>query len=331
MTFILATGAKVYGANSYIAPGMVTEYLGTNSGQGSPGGLPASSIDDLWRKSTGTLTKTEREKLEEYCRLATIFFDDKWGGQFNGVKQFEFEGQQAQAVLGLTPFQLATNLLGTLVIGDYTYHYGPSASLTPAQEQSGRDILVNTGQSSIGAEVAGRLTDRINAAQGDEILAEGAGRNTEIENASIILIVRILSESGNYVNLISQGGDSFSILRPFHGGQHAGSQVLEFPRSGLYDSSGRLLTGVPKLVRNLCSEYALRIEAGDLSVPQTPTKDVLVTEETSTVGPISTTRKYAEPTVSPLSVIQRSEFYEFPIHQLLKTSLSGLSSGTVFR
>ena len=305
MTFILATGAKVYGANSYIAPGMVTEYLGTNSGQGSPGGLPASSIDDLWRKPTATLTQPEREKLEEYCRLATIFFDDKWGGQFNGAKQFEFEGAQATAFVGFTGSDFVGTPIGSLNIGNFNYPFGTGSTAGVG----GYEILLG-------------LIRQINEKQTEEIVASEEG-------VGIRLRIRVLSESGNFMHLSGTG--AMIVFFPFAGGQHAGSQVLEFPRTGLYDSSGRLLTGVPKLVRNLCAEYALRIEAGDLSVPQTPVKDVLVTEETSKVGPISTTRKYAEPTVSPLSVIQRSEFYEFPIHQLLKTSLSGISGGTVFR
>ena len=105
------------------------------------------------------------------------------------------------------------------------------------------------------------------------------------------------------------------------------TQGLEFPRSGLYDRAGRLVTGVPLRVEQATAEYAVR--AHSTSLFQDPTTDETgrtVTERSTRVGPIEESVRYEESS----TVTQLVKPYP-AADNLLSEYITGVSTGRVIR
>ncbi len=72
------------------------------------------------------------------------------------------------------------------------------------------------------------------------------------------------------------------------------TQTTQWPRLSAYDSESNLVEGIPKEIKDAVCEYAYRALSSDLA-PDTQSDDsgLLVSEKTTTVGPITTSIKYA--------------------------------------
>jgi len=85
----------------------------------------------------------------------------------------------------------------------------------------------------------------------------------------------------------------------FRGRKANQSQTTQWPRSAAYDNDRRLLTGLPKALREAQAEYALR--ALTTALNPDPTQDpsgFAVKSETKKVGPIEKAVTYANSTVA---------------------------------
>lgn len=104
----------------------------------------------------------------------------------------------------------------------------------------------------------------------------------------------ISGSSGNDIALAETTTD-LDITTAFANGLDAGMQALQFPRSALYDSSGRPVVGVPLGVKQATAEYAVRAHGEALY--QDPTIDETgraVVGKREKVGPIETETTYAD-------------------------------------
>lgn len=80
----------------------------------------------------------------------------------------------------------------------------------------------------------------------------------------------------------------------FKGKQASNEQALSFPRSGLYDINGQLITGVPLKLQKACVEYAVRALTIELMPdPIIEESGFLVTGKTEKVGPIEESTSYS--------------------------------------
>jgi len=89
----------------------------------------------------------------------------------------------------------------------------------------------------------------------------------------------------------------------YKGNKLISTQTTEFPREDLYDFDGNEVTGLPARLLKATCEYALRALVSALAPdPKVDQSGQQVTEKTSTVGPITTTVKYAQ--AATISVVK---------------------------
>ncbi|SCM71505.1 hypothetical protein KL86PLE_100242 [uncultured Pleomorphomonas sp.] len=88
----------------------------------------------------------------------------------------------------------------------------------------------------------------------------------------------------------------------YKGTRVSAGQALEFPRNGLADWSGFILTGVPKRVKDAACELAIRGLQGATLVPDLDRSGWIKSES---VGPISTTYADGAPQSTVFAVAER--------------------------
>lgn len=88
----------------------------------------------------------------------------------------------------------------------------------------------------------------------------------------------------------------------YKGVQLTADQVLEFPRSGLVDWSGRAVTGVPKRVKDAACELAYRAATGTSLMPDAERSAYA---KSKTVGPISVTYADGAPQSTTFVAVER--------------------------
>lgn len=274
MPLILETGSGVRTANSYVTVAFVTSYLTNRNRQ----------TENTW----STRTTAEQEAA---CVAATDYIDSRWGTRFKGLKQFGFNGSNAQAVIDFTGNPANAE---TLTVGEFTYTF-----VTALVEFNVNEIL-------IGATIADTITNLLNAIKTDPDTRGVTYSNAELINTSVSAALREnttseviftavqLGESGNDTPL-AEVSAGISILSVFKNGTEFGSQPLEFPRFNISDKAGRTIVGIPTGLKQASSEYAVRAVAELLyrdPIVDDTGRDVV--EKRERVGPIEEQTRYAE-------------------------------------
>ncbi len=267
MTLIVETGAGTPGANSYVTPTFVTEYLTARGRQD----------ENSWA--------TEVTRQGPACITATQYLDNRFGQLLRGTRlRTLIDGRQADGTLTLAQNPADAE---TLVVGVKTYRF--VAAL--AQEN---DVL-------IGATVEDTLANLVVAitAGGDGVTVHGdtiesfeVSATASGATATITALADGLS--GNYANFttaIAVGATLDPSGGFLSGGLDQGPQPLEFPRDLRMYSSPRYgalgapvlhgdplrwpypsflqshrpqYEGVPLKVRQATAEYAVRSLASKL-------------------------------------------------------------------
>ncbi len=258
MTLVLETGLGVRGANSYVTPAYVTSYLDSR-GRGS---------ENNW----STLAAAAQQAA---CISATQYIDTRWGGQFKATRQFRFLGQPAMAILG---FSANPTVSDGFTISSSSFTFAAAESPIP-----------NSLRIIIGADLDATIENAMAAIRTIGLQV------TRIPGEDELLLTNPLDGTAGNDTPFSVTGSNLSVEEAFQGGEDAGSQTLEFPRHGLVDNSGNLVTGIPRNLQEACAEYAIRSVAAVLF--QDPTVDARgrpVVRVKEAVGPIETETEYAQ-------------------------------------
>ena len=314
MAFILATGARVYAANSYITPLFVKDYLGEGENHGSPGGYPREKILDVWYDVTPDTLYNSLTNLFAACIRGTDYFDDRWLSQLGGQKSFVFDGSSSSGSIVFNTDPNTDVVSGDYVrINGFVYYYRFNPETNP---EIGRIHVPHLNESN-NEEHAFSLTTVINENDLEEVTAVQRG-------ASVNLVTKDNTDSGNYIHLesFSPNGAIFTNGR-FSGGEIAGPQRLAFPRTNLFDTDGHEIIGIPLAVRRITAEYALRAAAVDLPLdPHTSGEERLITKKTDRVGPILSTVEYSETRGFQIGNLN-IEHYETPMLEYISSESGG--------
>lgn len=273
MTLVVETGSGTPGANGYTSVAFVDAYLSDR----------ARSEENEWNIQSV-------DRRGQAIVAATDYIDRRWGPQFMGVRaRSVIDGRAASGLVTIPSLPLANELL---VVGIKTYRLVS----TLAQEN---DVL-------IGATAADTITNLIAAinldgAQLDVTVQEDTRVNDEAlalldTSGGLGILARTEGVNGNLIILsttitaATATGSGFLV-----GGLDEGPQPLEFPRSGLFDRSGRSVNGIPLKLRQATAEYAVRALAAALAPdPESNSRLQPVTSFREKVGPIEEETTYAE-------------------------------------
>lgn len=275
MALVLETGSGVRGANSYVTVAFVTAYL-----------------TDRGREAENSWSTIGADPQAEACVAATDYIDSRWGTRFNGIRQFSFLGAPAQGLVDITSNPSNSE---TITIGEVTYTF-----VTTLAEFGSNEVL-------IGATVADTATNLVAAIGATSTLA-GTGFSTSQQyNTSAVAAIKSGTTDEIVLTAINPGlaGNDIPLsdtaagitLTAFANGAEAGSQPLEFPRKGLVDASGRLITGIPDKLRQATAEYAVRSASASASLFRDPTVDDTgraVLESDKRAGPLVKRVRYEE-------------------------------------
>ena len=260
MTLVLETGTGVRDANSYVLPAFVTTYL-TN----------------LNRETENTWSTRSAAEQEAGCIAATQYIDSRFGKLFQGAKDVNFLGTHARALVTVSGQPSPSD---TLLVGTTTFTFVSTLD----------DFNVN--EIEIGTDVDATITNIIAAINADgEVLAALRDNTTD----QILLTNALPGTTGNNTGLNADAATNVAITQAFQHGEDAGSQPLEFPRSGLFDRAGFVVLGIPRKLQEAAAEYAVRAVAAQLFTdPTVDARGRVVNEIAEKVGPIETRTKYAE-------------------------------------
>ena len=260
MAITLETGTGVPGANSYILPAFVTNYL--------------TDLNRLTENMWSTRTATEQEAA---CIAATQYIDTRWGPRFKGSRSVVFFGEAARARLTVSGQPTAGD---TLIVSLQTYTFVTTLD------------SFNTNEIEIGDNVAETIQNIIDAINEDFEVAATPWQDTMDQ---ILLTQEAPGVSGNDTPLNADAATNITVTNAFSNGVDSGSQPLEFPRAGLIDDSGRRVLGIPLRLKQAASEYAVRALAAQLfQDPVTDNTGRIVQEKTERVGPLEESVVYSE-------------------------------------
>lgn len=259
MALILETGTGIPNANAYASVAFVTGYL-----------------TDLGRQTENSWDSSSVPQQEAAIVAATSYIDTRWSGRFLGNKSTFIEGVAARALLTVTGTPAPAE---TLTVSSKTYTY------------VGLLDDFNVDEILIGADVSETIENTTAVINSDfEIIASlRTGTNNQI-----LLSQEVVGVSGNDTPLATTSA-GITVTQSFQHGSDGGSQPLEFPRTGLFDSSGYIVEGVPLNVKQATAEYAVRARGSSLFAdPTFDDRGRVVQRIMERVGPIETETEYAD-------------------------------------
>jgi len=272
MAVVVESGVGVRGANAYVDAAFVTAYLAARN----------RSKENGWNAASGGAK-------DAAVVAATDYVEVRWGPKFKGARLVWLADVKAEGSITFTGVPAAG---GTVVVGDRTYAL--VAALTDVPDQV---LLGATAE-----ETAEHLLDALEAlaiGAGVTYVAgnDGANRHAQAtrDGAVLELVATAPGAGGDETALALTATNATRVA--FAGGLDGGSQPLSFPRSGLYDSSGRLVEGVPLPLRQATAEYAVRALAAALAPD--PTDDAAggsIRSLREKVGPIEVETEYVDGT-----------------------------------
>jgi len=260
MTLILETGAGVQNANAYVTTAYIDNYLSNRN----------RSTENSW--DTATSAQKEAAAIN-----ATQYLDNRFGSRFLGVKAVAFNGRSAEGIVEFAGLPVADE---TIVIGATTYTFKSSLS-----------TLTSVNEVLIGADAAAMATNLVAAigATDTTLHSSNVQANQDITAAinatTVDLTAAQEGESGNDITL-STAATNVTVTGMINGVDY-GSQNLQWPRTGVKDSRGLTVVGLPRNLKWAVCEYAIRAHNAQLF--QDPTTDAsgrTVTFEK--IGPIET-------------------------------------------
>ena len=237
-------------ANGYISSGFLTAYLEERNRSTENGYDTASSV-----------------ARDAAIIAATSYIDTRWGARLRGIRK---KSMPATAAVGIVEFMAATNVVenDTITIEDTTYTF-KSSPATVNEVELGNSVLLS-------------LENFVNIVNEQNLLLSA----TKVKNQTVVRLTTLQTGAhGNYFSLASNSNGLTTT--PFSGGADGGSQPLEFPRFGLYDSSGRTVEGIPTKLCQATAEYAIRALNGQLYTdPTVSVSGRSVRESYAKIGPI---------------------------------------------
>ncbi|AAT69473.1 gp75 [Alphaproteobacteria phage PhiJL001] len=266
MTLVLETGFGVQDANSYVTAAFVTTYL-----------------TDRGREAENGWSGLSQEQQEEKCIAATDYIDNRWGNRFKSVRKTRFAGNKAEA---RATFSAQPADGETVVLGSYTYTFRTAlSSLTADFEVLIGASAAETAQNLVYA-ITENTTDGASTFSTNVLLNQAAWAEIDsTTDTQVNLVAQADGTAGNDIPLSTTAVNITLIM--FVNGRDFGSQPLEFPRAGLTNRSGILVTGIPLDLKQATAEYAVRAVANELF--QDPTIDPSGRAVTSEkLGPIQT-------------------------------------------
>lgn len=263
MTLVLETGTGIRDANSYVTAAFVTNYL-----------------TSLGRETENTWSTRTQPVQEAACIAASQYVDTRWGGVMKGSRQVKLDGRVSLARITITG-NPAAGATTTVTLSSTTY-------TLVATLDSFNDNEIELGADA--AETAENIVAAINADA--DYVAKAESNSPEV----ILLSSPFEGESFNDTPLsLGTGFDTFATVTGFQGGQDVGSQPMEFPRSGLFDPSGRRVLGIPLKLKQATAEYAVRAVSAQLyRDPSIDDSGRTVNEIMEKVGPIEERTVYEE-------------------------------------
>jgi len=266
MAFIIEDGSGVRSANAYMTVAEVLTYL-TDRGR-----------ETDWAAAT---TAVQQAAIIE----STDYVEQRFAMRFKGEKEYLAQGR-AQSVLTLTEQPANTE---TVTIGSTVYTFNTTI---------GGAFSVLIGDTI--SESLDNLVTAINTDDPDGVVV-GIGTTEHPDTAAVAFIgLTMLAQAeaaGEDANTtattttVTNASWSFTTLS---GGNDLDlAQPLSFPRRYLYDQDGKVVLGVPGLLKNAVAEYASRALAATLLAD--PTVDATgrtVIQKLERVGPIVTDTKY---------------------------------------
>ena len=294
---IVEIGVGVKGANSYAPITYVDSYLSTRG----------RSTENSW----DTLTEAVKESA---IISATDYIEKRFSSKFKGSKSTTFAAIDSKGYITFTGQPTPDD---TLILGDQTYKF--VSTLVDAN-----DILIGaTKELTAAALVAAiNLTGTVGTVYGTGTLINRYASST-LEGAMITLTSLASGSNGNFVTL--SGSPDNITLTVFSGGVDGGDQPLSWPRDYVYSSKGTLILGVPDIVKQAVSEYAVRhVSATLLPDPSNDSYGASVKRIKEKVGPIEEETEYVSGTEG------KDVFTKYPAaDRLLRPLLKG--SGGVIR
>ena len=274
MTLVLEYGSGLQVANAYVDVNFVTSYLTARQRQ----------TESSWN----TLSSVRKEAA---IIAATSYIDSRWGPSFRGTRLTFYNGASAQGRLTLSGAASADD---TLTVGGIKYTF-----VATLQDHVPNQILVGSSASEQIEYIVAALGAESDAAgvshsRATTVSLYARGELEEGTTDTILLTALHEGVTGNDLPL-TKSADNITVSHVFLNGADQGPQALEFPRSELYDRSGRLLRGLPLKLREATAEYAVRAAAAELY--QDPTVDAsgrAVTMLREKVGPIETATAYED-------------------------------------
>ena len=245
MTFILETGAGVPGANSYVTPEFITEYLTDR----------ARLTENGW--DTAGATRQRQASV-----VATQYLEGRFGGCFRGSrKRLRIEGRPADGTISFSDQPADTE---TLTIGSKVYRFVAALG----QEN---DVVIGA---TLDATLASLLVAVNSGGAGDPTVHVDTVRNLEamasLQGAILVAIAFVAGESGNEIAFASDVANaSIEGSGKLRNGIDTGPQPLSFPRSWGFSwpyggPAAVQYEGVPLKVKQATAEYAVRSLASKL-------------------------------------------------------------------
>lgn len=128
-----------------------------------------------------------------------------------------------------------------------------------------------------------------------------------VDGALVTVAAATAGASGDFT-VISVSGSALVTAFAFTGGADEEYQGLAFPRAGLTDQWGAVVTGVPLAVKYSTVEYAVRAMTETLFVdPEIDSSGQMLLFKKETIGPISEESRYAQSfiPVRKISAVER--------------------------
>lgn len=271
MAFVVENGSGVANANSYVAPAYVAAYLADRNRADENGWTTPAGVEE-----------------QAACVAGTDYVENRFRMAFGGVRAWS-DISTARSTWEAT-VQPSAGQLVTIGLQAYTFRSGsvPSAG----------DVLIGDNLS----ETIANLVAAVLATESLEGEAFGAGTvANELATAlafldgMVLVLAREPGTAGNGIATTTNvTGAAFNFATTVGGSNVPRPQPLSFPKVGLVDRDGRPVYGIPDLLKQAVSEYAVRARKGSPLAPD-PTADALggvVTSLREKVGPLETATEY---------------------------------------
>lgn len=285
---IIETGTGIRNANSYLPSTYIDAYLSARG----------RSSENAWEDLT-------QGKKDEAAIAASQYADLRWGSQFSGYPASSISGYPATASISFSANPVNNSVL---VLADTTYKFVSTLSSVR------NEILIGAT-----ADVtAANLAAAINGANGAGTIYSSETPQSRHGSATVnaALVTVTLATNGASGNLTALTTTSVAIaLTAFSGGLDEG-QSLCFPRLDCYDAQGRIIVGIPDILKQAISEYAVRAAAESLlQDPEYDDRGGSVQHKIELVGPIKEETKYDPGTAGSI------QFRSYPVPDNLMRQL----------